>query len=159
MIEIKNIKKSFGEGEKRLVVLDDFNAKMEKGQITSIIGGSGSGKSTVLKHLIGAYTPDSGEIWIDGEEVSQLKVEAVNSMERISVLEPDRFDIYVRLGDIYKKKKMFHEALTRYWSALSIKSDDRYVHRSMLEIYKALTALEIEKLKKLEGQSSFAQNP
>ncbi|MZG54270.1 MAG: tetratricopeptide repeat protein, partial [Nitrospinae bacterium] len=92
-------------------------------------------------------------------ERSGKLLEAANSMERVSVLEPDRFDIYVRLGDIYKKKKMFHEALTRYWSALSIKSDDRYVHRSMLEIYKALTALEIEKLKKLEGQSSFAQNP
>ncbi|MZG52647.1 MAG: ABC transporter ATP-binding protein [Nitrospinae bacterium] len=82
MIEIKNLKKSFGEGEKRLVVLDDFNAKMEKGQITSIIGGSGSGKSTVLKHLIGAYTPDSGEIWIDGEEVSQLKGEAANGVRK-----------------------------------------------------------------------------
>ncbi|MBL4665261.1 MAG: ABC transporter ATP-binding protein [Nitrospinaceae bacterium] len=82
MIEIKNLRKSFGEGDKKIVVLDDFNAKMEKGQITSIIGGSGSGKSTVLKHLIGAHTPDSGEIWIDGEEVSLLKGEAANSVKK-----------------------------------------------------------------------------
>jgi len=82
MIEIKNLRKSFGEGDKKIVVLDDFNAKMEKGQITSIIGGSGSGKSTVLKHLIGAHTPDYGEIWIDGEEVTLLKGEAANSVKK-----------------------------------------------------------------------------
>lgn len=92
-------------------------------------------------------------------ERSGKLLEAANSMERVSVLEPDRFDIYVRLGDIYKRKKMYQEALTRYWSALSIKSDDPYTHRSVLEIYKKLSDLEVEKLKKLEGQSSFAKNP
>lgn len=92
-------------------------------------------------------------------ERSGKLLEAANSMERVSVLEPDRFDIYVRLGDIYKKKKMYQEALARYWSALSINSDEPYIHRSVLEIYKTLADLEIEKLKKLEGQSSFAQTP
>lgn len=82
MIEIKHLRKSFGEGDRRAVVLNGFNAKMEKGQITSIIGGSGSGKSTVLKHLIGVYTPDSGEIWIDGEETSRLKGEAANKVRK-----------------------------------------------------------------------------
>jgi len=82
MIRVNNLRKSFGEGDKRITVLEDFNAHMERGQITSIIGGSGSGKSTVLKHLIGAYRPDSGEIWIDGEEVSRLKGEALNSVRK-----------------------------------------------------------------------------
>ena len=78
-------------------------------------------------------------------------------MERVSVLEPDRFEINMRLGDIYTKKKMYQEALTRYWSALANKSDEAYIHRSVLEIHKTLSDLKIEKLKKLEGQSSFAQ--
>lgn len=82
MIRVKNLRKSFGEGDKRITVLEDFNSHMEKGQITSIIGGSGSGKSTVLKHLIGAYRPDSGEIWIDGEEVTQLKGAAISSVRK-----------------------------------------------------------------------------
>ena len=82
MIKVNNLRKSFGEGDKRITVLEDFNAHMEKGQITSIIGGSGSGKSTVLKHLIGAYRPDSGEIWIDGEEVTQLKGEAIGNVRK-----------------------------------------------------------------------------
>ncbi len=82
MIRIKNLKKSFGEGDKRITVLENFNAHMKQGQITAIIGGSGSGKSTVLKHLIGAYRPDSGEIWIDGEEVSQFKGEELNRVRK-----------------------------------------------------------------------------
>ncbi len=90
-------------------------------------------------------------------ERSGKLLEAANMLERVSVLEPDRFEVHMRLGDIYKKKKMYQEALTRYWSALAIKGDESYIHRSVLEIYKTLSDLEIEKLKKLEGQSSFAQ--
>jgi len=78
-------------------------------------------------------------------------------MERVSVLEPDRFEVHMRLRDIYKKKKMYQEALTRYWSALANKSDEAYINRSVLEIHKTLSDLKNEKLKKLEGQSSFAQ--
>jgi len=78
-------------------------------------------------------------------------------MERISVLEPDWFEVHMRLGYIYKKKKMCQEALTRYWSALANKSDEVYIRRSVLEIQKTLSEVKIEKLKKLEGQRSFAQ--
>jgi len=86
-------------------------------------------------------------------------LEAVNFFERVSVLERDRLEIYVKLGDLYKKKSMYREALSRYWSALALKKDDPYIHRSVLEIYKILSEQEIEKLKTLEGQSSFARNP
>ena len=86
-------------------------------------------------------------------------LEAVNFYERVSVLEPDRLDIYVKLGDLYKKKTMFREALSRYWSALTLKNDDPYIHRSVLEIYKILSEHEKEQLKTLEGQNSFARNP
>ena len=86
-------------------------------------------------------------------------LEAVNFYERVSVLEPDRLDIYVKLGDLYKKKTMFREALSRYWSALALKNDDPYIHRSVLEIYTILSEHEKEQLKTLEGQSSFARNP
>ena len=86
-------------------------------------------------------------------------LEAVNFFERVSVLEPDRLDVYVKLGDLYKKKTMFKEALSRYWSALALKNDDPYIHRSILEIYKILSEHEREQLKSLEGQSSFARTP
>ena len=82
MIQIRNLYKSFGEGDKRLTVLDDFSADFEKGKITAIIGGSGSGKSTVLKHLIGVYQPDSGQIFIDGEEISGASREMMNQVRK-----------------------------------------------------------------------------
>ena len=78
-------------------------------------------------------------------------------MKLVSILEPDRFEVHMRLRDIYKKKKMNQEAPTLYWSALANKSDEAYIHRSVLEIHKTLSDLKIERLKKLEGQSSFAQ--
>ncbi|PIQ95442.1 MAG: ABC transporter ATP-binding protein [Nitrospinae bacterium CG11_big_fil_rev_8_21_14_0_20_56_8] len=82
MIQVRDLSKSFGEGDKRMTVLDRFNADFETGKITSILGGSGSGKSTVLKHLIGAYRPDSGEIRIDGENVVGLDEEGANRVRK-----------------------------------------------------------------------------
>ena len=85
--------------------------------------------------------------------------EAINFFERVSVLQPDQLETYIKLGDLYKKKKMFREALSRYWSALALKNDDPYVHRSVLEIYKTLSEHEREHLRTLEGQSSLARTP
>lgn len=82
MIRIVGLTKSFGEGDKKIAVLDNFNAHFEKGGITSIIGGSGSGKSTVLRHLIGAYKPDQGEIYIDGEEITHMDSVEINRVRK-----------------------------------------------------------------------------
>ncbi len=72
MITVKNVSKSFGEGDKKIAVLDQLNADFPKGKITCIIGGSGSGKSTVLKLLMRVYKPDSGKIFLDGQEITQM---------------------------------------------------------------------------------------
>jgi phospholipid/cholesterol/gamma-HCH transport system ATP-binding protein len=82
MIRIVGLTKIFGEGNKKITVLDDLNAEFEKGKITSIIGGSGSGKSTVLRNLIGAYKPDSGKIYIDGEEITRMNTEEMNRVRK-----------------------------------------------------------------------------
>ncbi len=82
MIQIKNLYKSFGEGDKKIVVLEDFHAQFERGKITSIIGGSGSGKSTILKLLIGAYRADAGEILIDGDDIVQMDNTGLNAVRK-----------------------------------------------------------------------------
>lgn len=82
MIQLKNLCKAFGEGEKRVVVLEDFNTEFEKGKITCILGGSGSGKSTVLKHMIGVYKPDSGNVIIDGEDITGMNNEEMNRVRK-----------------------------------------------------------------------------
>jgi phospholipid/cholesterol/gamma-HCH transport system ATP-binding protein len=66
MIEIKRFKKSFGDK----VVHRDVTFGVKKGECIGLLGGSGAGKSVILRSLIGLEKPDSGEIWIDGEEIA-----------------------------------------------------------------------------------------
>jgi phospholipid/cholesterol/gamma-HCH transport system ATP-binding protein len=66
LIEFKRIKKSFGAK----AVLDDVSFTVQDGEVFFIIGASGVGKSVLIKHLVGLLYPDSGEIWLDGEEIS-----------------------------------------------------------------------------------------
>jgi phospholipid/cholesterol/gamma-HCH transport system ATP-binding protein len=76
MIEIVNLCKSFNEHK----VLDNTNLKIETAQTCVIIGRSGCGKSVLLKHIVGVLKPDSGELFIDGQEITKLsdkKLEAV----------------------------------------------------------------------------------
>src|SRR5580692_7981583 len=68
MIEFKHIKKSFGPKP----VLDDVSFEVRDGEVFFIIGASGVGKSVLIKHLVGLLTPDDGEIWLDGEEISRF---------------------------------------------------------------------------------------
>ena len=65
MIEVRDLTKSFGAQ----LVLDSIAFKIENGESVAIIGRSGSGKSVLLKHLIGLLQPDGGEVLIDGENI------------------------------------------------------------------------------------------
>ncbi|ADU65445.1 ABC transporter ATP-binding protein [Desulfurispirillum indicum] len=68
MIRIRDLHKSFGKNH----VLRGLNLDIEKGRITVIIGGSGSGKSVLLKHLIKLMEPDSGTIEFDGQVLGRM---------------------------------------------------------------------------------------
>jgi len=68
VIEFKNLVKRFGAR----TVLNGLNLKIPEGEILFILGTSGTGKSVLLKNILGLMTPDEGEIWIDGEEVSKF---------------------------------------------------------------------------------------
>ena len=70
MIEIKNISKSFGDRK----VIDDVSFTFEKGKTNLIIGESGSGKTTVMKLMVGLHEVDSGEVLYDGENFPTLGV-------------------------------------------------------------------------------------
>ncbi|WP_374000883.1 ABC transporter ATP-binding protein [Bdellovibrio bacteriovorus] len=56
-------------------VLNGLNLQIREGEIIFILGTSGTGKSVLLKNLVGLMTPDEGEIWIDNEEVSKFSEE------------------------------------------------------------------------------------
>jgi phospholipid/cholesterol/gamma-HCH transport system ATP-binding protein len=68
LIQLKNVHKSFDSQE----VLRGVFLEVHKGEVTSIIGGSGSGKSVLLKHLVGLMEPDAGEILIDGKPIASM---------------------------------------------------------------------------------------
>src|SRR3954468_14813728 len=68
MISFRAVSKSFGDKQVLREVSFDVNA----GEVFFIIGASGVGKSVLIKHLIGLLRPDSGEIWLEGEEVSRF---------------------------------------------------------------------------------------
>jgi phospholipid/cholesterol/gamma-HCH transport system ATP-binding protein len=68
MIEVRQLHKSFGAQE----VLDGVGFRIESGESVAIIGRSGSGKSVLLKHLIGLLQPDTGEVLIDGENIVRM---------------------------------------------------------------------------------------
>lgn len=68
MIEFKNVVKRFGSR----TILKGLNLRVEAGEILFILGTSGTGKSVLLKNLVGLLRPDEGEIWIDGRETSRI---------------------------------------------------------------------------------------
>jgi phospholipid/cholesterol/gamma-HCH transport system ATP-binding protein len=64
-IRVRGLNKTFGPQH----VLKGIDLDIERGRTNIIIGGSGQGKSVLMKHLMGLLRPDSGEIWVDGEDV------------------------------------------------------------------------------------------
>ncbi|HEY7495319.1 MAG TPA: ABC transporter ATP-binding protein [Candidatus Tectomicrobia bacterium] len=68
MIAVHHLRKAFAGR----IVLEDVSFTVARGTVCVVMGGSGSGKSTILRHLIGAYRPDAGQIYLDGEEITCL---------------------------------------------------------------------------------------
>lgn len=89
LIEVRNLCKSFGS----LNVLNDVNLTVEEGERIAIIGGSGCGKSVFLRSLELLERPDSGEIFIDGEEITARGAD-VNRIRR-------------KMGMVYQKFYLF----------------------------------------------------
>ncbi len=71
MIEIRGLYKSFGDNP----VLRGIDLVAQRGQITVIIGASGSGKSVLMKHMIGLLQPDRGQVLVEGEEITGLSAQ------------------------------------------------------------------------------------
>jgi phospholipid/cholesterol/gamma-HCH transport system ATP-binding protein len=69
LIELRKIHKRFG----RLAVLSGMTLNIEEGLSLVIIGASGTGKSVLLKHIVGLLRPDKGEVWFDGRRIDGLR--------------------------------------------------------------------------------------
>lgn len=71
-LRFHDLSKSYYEGSVRRTVLQNAHAEFKAGEITAILGKSGSGKSTLLNLISGIDAPDSGEIWVNGQDLTSL---------------------------------------------------------------------------------------
>lgn len=82
ILEVKNLSKIYGKGETEVRALDDVSFSVEQGEFVAIIGPSGSGKSTLLHILGGVDVPTSGQVIINGEDISKLDETALAIFRR-----------------------------------------------------------------------------
>src|SRR5437763_13438069 len=90
LIELRHVSKRFG----RLVVLDHLSLSIEAGKCIVVIGASGTGKSVLLKHIVGLLKPDFGEVWFDGQRIDVLP-------ERKLMQVRQRFGFLFQMGALF----------------------------------------------------------
>src|ERR1044071_9432897 len=90
IISLRDVTKSFGSH----TVLSDITFDVPKGRITAILGPSGTGKSVLLKNIIGLLRPEAGEIWVDGEQI-------------VGMGEKDLYRIRRKFGVLFQEGALF----------------------------------------------------
>ena len=128
MISVKNVSKRFGAQ----VVLDGVSLEIEDGKTTAIVGPSGVGKSVLLKLIMGIMTPDSGEIFVEGKNITRARNEkerneireclgvlfqAAALFDSLSVYENVRFPLIERL---HLSQKEAHKRVEEILDSLSL---------------------------------------
>jgi phospholipid/cholesterol/gamma-HCH transport system ATP-binding protein len=96
MIEVVDLYKSFNDHE----VLRGVSLKVEYGQTLALIGGSGKGKSVLLKHIIGLARPDRGKVLIDNQDISRLRGKPLKRLK-------ERFGIVFQGGALFDSMTVF----------------------------------------------------
>jgi phospholipid/cholesterol/gamma-HCH transport system ATP-binding protein len=96
MISIDDLHKSFDGNE----VLRGISLEIKKGEVVALIGGSGSGKSVLLKHIAGLIKPDSGRIMVDGKDMRMLKGGALTDLR-------ERFGFLFQGGALFDSMTVF----------------------------------------------------
>ena len=81
-LEIRDLKKSYGEGDNRVDVLKGINFEVGKGEICVLLGPSGSGKSTLLNIIGGIDNADGGYVAIDGEKTANMNEKVLTAYRR-----------------------------------------------------------------------------
>jgi phospholipid/cholesterol/gamma-HCH transport system ATP-binding protein len=96
IIELQNLWKSFGGRH----VLREMSVSVDKGETLVIVGGSGTGKSVTLKHIIGLLRPDRGHVLIDGQDITAMKDVELNQFRR-------RFGMSFQEGALFDSMSVF----------------------------------------------------
>ena len=85
LLEVKNLSKTYGNGEAAVHALKNVSFRVPKGEYVAVVGESGSGKSTLLNLIGGLDTPTSGKVWIDGRDIFSMKERSLTVFRRRSI--------------------------------------------------------------------------
>ena len=96
IISLRGVTKRFGSH----TVLEDISFDIPKGKISAIMGPSGTGKSVLLKNIIGLLRPEAGEIWVDGEETVRMGEKDLYRIRR-------KFGVLFQDGALFGSMNMF----------------------------------------------------
>ena len=137
MIELKNVTKTFGN----FTALDNLAMTVPKGCVYGLVGPNGAGKSTVIRHITGVYTPDSGEITINGEEI----YENIELKGKIGYI-PD---------DVFYFPSASLEDMRKFYRGLYPKFDDKLFDK-LYEIFNLPSKSPIRRFSKgMQKQAAF----
>lgn len=117
MIRVVDLHKSFGKKK----VLQGINLRVDRGETMVIIGQSGSGKSILIKHLIGLVLPDKGEIYVDGVETTRLR-------------EEERFIIRRKFAMLFQGAALFDSLTVLENVSFGLERYTDYSNREILEL-------------------------
>jgi phospholipid/cholesterol/gamma-HCH transport system ATP-binding protein len=109
MIELRNVHKAFG----KQVVLNGVDFEVREGETVALLGPSGTGKSVLLKHVIGLIRPDEGEIYVDGKDVCLLKRKELSELRS-------------RIGYVFQNGALFDSMDVFENVRLGITDEDRF---------------------------------
>ena len=137
MLQVKNVTKTFGSFK----ALDNLSMTVPKGTVYGLVGPNGAGKSTIIRLLTGVYTPDSGELTMDGEAI----YENIAVKERIGYI-PD---------EIFYFPSATLEDMRKFYKGLYPKFDDALFDR-LYEIFNLPPKSPIRRFSKgMQKQAAF----
>ena len=137
MIELINVSKAFEDH----VVLDNMNLTIQDGETIVIIGRSGIGKSVTLKHIIGLMKPDSGQVIVDGLDITRLDAKGLNQLR-------------TKFGMLFQRAALFDSLNVRDNVAFNLiehsKMDDKAIDKRVAECLELVGLRGIELLSPAE---------
>lgn len=134
MIEIVNLCKAFEEH----IVLDNVNLTLHDGETIVVIGRSGTGKSVLLKHIIGIMKPDMGQVVIDGQDITRVDDKELNA-------------IRLKFGMLFQGAALFDSLNVRDNVAFNLiehtKTDEKAINKRVAECLEMVGLHGIEDLR------------
>ncbi|MCC5909112.1 MAG: ABC transporter ATP-binding protein [Clostridiaceae bacterium] len=107
ILEVHNIKKTFGKGKYKITAVDDVSFQIMPGEVLGLVGESGSGKSTIAKLITHLQKVDEGNIFFDGKDISNIKgkacLEVYKEMQMVFQDPVGSFNPRMKIGEAIKE--------------------------------------------------------